>query len=188
MGAGHSFTALQKSKSQFQDLLDLKHETGGYFNTKTNEFAHTTTAKGLLIKSLAEYPKTSGIIAWHTHPDIVEEKLKVPYPIISIPSNIDIMTSLEGSLHYKEPTINIVLSNSGICVYYPNEKLMKFLLSKTETEQQDILKSYVKSNLNVIYHEIFIETSKNQKEKFIQEMKDLTNKGEGYYIKFYDWK
>jgi hypothetical protein len=192
MGAGSSTLRLIRSqKSSFDELLKLRGETGGVIDTKAHTITHTHTAKGLDIKSMPEFPKSSSLVGWHTHPDSVEERLRqegVLYPLGAIPSNIDIMTSLKTSLQYKEEVINVIISKRGICVYYPSTKMLDFLLSKPEKERKKIIKTIVAENLKTVYGEIFINTERNQIQKFIEEMKSLTREGEGYHIEFHSWR
>jgi hypothetical protein len=191
MGIGHSVEqGIHDNKAFFDNFLILSKETAGIIDTNLKTIQHTAIAKGLYFKTLPEYPKSSGIVSWHTHPDAVEDRLKkdgVPYPLGAIPSNIDIMTSLTASLGYKEPTINVIISKKGLCLYYPDSKIITFLLSRSEKERQDILKNIVRPNLEAVYGQVFFSPD-DQIKKFIREMKSITRPGEGFHIKFRPWK
>jgi hypothetical protein len=183
------FKLLDEQKIKYDELLKLPTETAGYLNIKTGEWKHTSTSKGLTFKALTHYPISSDIITWHTHPDTVEDKIRkdgYKYPFSGIPSHIDILTSIKASIYYKEPSVDVIISKHGVCIYYPNEKIGKRLLGKPENDLKVALR-IIKNNLAVIYHSIFSD-SQRQLEHFKKEVKDLINIGEGIEIKFHPWK
>jgi hypothetical protein len=181
----------QKKKAYFKKFLALEHEVGGDFNLATNELTHTMTSDGLTLENSPHYPESWGLICWHTHPSSVAELLKsqgAKEPFEGIPSNRDITTALRASLFYEETSIAVIVSKYGFCIYYPNAQLMNLLLSETEEERERDIEKVIDPNLSVIYGKVFMEPQTNPVKVFIEEMKYLTNPGEGFVIEFYPWK
>lgn len=181
----------QKNKAYFKKFLTLPHEVGGEMNLATNEVTHTMTSDGLILEDSPHFSESMGLISWHTHPSAVADLLiqqGMITPFEGIPSNSDITTALRASLYYEELSISVVVSKQGFCVYYPNAKLMNLLLGESEEERERIIKTTIEPNLGYIYAQVFMKPNDNPVEVFIQEMKDLTNPGEGFVIEFYPWK
>ncbi len=188
MGAKQSI--FSEYKSFFVDFLDRRGEVGGFLNTKTGELKHTISAKGLHIKAQEEYPQSSGIIAWHTHPQSSEDKARkegAKYPLVATPSQLDIESALRLSLHYKEPTLNVVISKVGIFMYKPSKTLLTLLLEHSPAKQDELIKTIVIPNV-ITAQTLVSETPTNQIKLYQKEMKGLlTGKDGGFETHFAPW-
>jgi hypothetical protein len=189
MGAKQSI--FLEHKPFFVEFLDRRGEVGGFFNTKTGELKVTKKAKGLDIKALIEYPQSSGIIAWHTHPQSSEDRARkegAKYPFAAMPSHIDALSALRTSVRYKEPTINAIISKAGIFMYKPSKSLLKLLLEYPETERENILNTIVLDNLAYVHGKVHDTPPKDQVKVFKKEMKGLlTGKDGGFETHFAQW-
>ncbi len=188
MGAKQS--VFSQNKSFFVDFLDRRGEVGGFFDTRTKELKVTEKAKGLHITALTEYPQSSGIVAWHTHPQSSEDRARkegAKYPFIATPTQLDIETALRLSLHYKEPTINAVISKAGVCIYTPSKTLLKKLMEYPAAKQDELINTIVIPNV-ITAQTVVSETPTNQIKLYQKEMKGLlTGKDGGFEIKFTPW-
>ena len=186
MGAKQS--VLSEYKSFFAEFLDRRGEVGGFFDTRTKELKLTKKAKGLYLDSMPEYPERTSVIAWHTHPQSSEDRARkdgAKYPLAAIPSQLDIETSLRLSLHYKEPTINAVISKAGIFMYKPSKSLLKLLLEHADANE--LIKTVVLPNV-VHVQTLVSETLTNQIKLYQKEMKGLlTGKDGGFETHFAPW-
>jgi hypothetical protein len=167
------------------------YEYGGIIESNSNKVSLRHKSNNIHpdhLDAVPEYPKSSGIVSWHTHPEFIRKqqaKSGWKYPEEAIPSNIDILTSLHASLNYKEPTINIIISNELIGVFYPSKDLLDFLLKKKKTEQNYIIETIIEPNLAVVFGRV--SESPTTITTFKSEIRSLIYEGAGYIFEDYTW-
>lgn len=182
---------IRKNRPAFIQLLSEPHEYGGIIEAEKNRVSVRHKAANTSpnhLNAVPEYPKSTGLVSWHTHPQFIRETQKKEgwiYPEEAIPSNEDILTSLQAALHYKEPTINVVISNELIGVFYPSKTLVEFMLKQSAKRQQEIITDFIEPNLRVAFGRV--SESPTTIPTFKKEVASLVDDGIGYVYEAYHW-
>lgn len=182
---------IRSNRHAFIQILSEPHEYGGVIEASKNLVSvrhKATNSHPNHLNGFPEYPKSTGLVSWHTHPQFIRETQKKEgwmYPEEAIPSNEDIIASLQAALYYKEPTINVVISNELIGVFYPSKALLKFMLKQSKYEQESIIKEYVEPNLRVAFGRVSESTTTIP--TFKKEVASLIDDGVGYVFEEYHW-
>lgn len=198
---------INTNKETIDDLLKLNYEVCGEINLIKKTFS--LTGKGNEnepeICDSENYPISSNIFDWHTHPkfDNLDESeiikkfsfspsnqylLTDPITIEKIsflPSNMDLLTNLMASLYYNERVISFVIHEKYITFYSASIKLILYLNNLDDHTRKHIIDNYISHNISEILHETINQNNDDIINFFTSNMKkihQIPNSWYGYYI------
>jgi hypothetical protein len=145
------------------------YEIGGFIDLEKE--AVTATARGgqfAHIEALELYSMywKGPRLSFHTHPEILLDQFEPREKgkeFLKFPSYIDLRTSLILNLEIAEETppekrlpisYEVVLTDSTLCIYKPEEKLVDFLLTVDAEKRTDIVENVIVPNIGNAIHQV----------------------------------